>query len=932
MRIGSIPSALRFARLTALAIVATSSVRCIAQTNAPPAAPSPLAGFSTQPGLQPASPAVRAGIAANYGKLPISFEANRGQIETQVKFLASGSGYGIYLTGQEAVLTLHLPQSEAQRSKANQGASQLDKAHQAQLSKTDVVRMKLYGANREAKAEGVDPLPGTANYFVGNDRSKWQNGIPTYSKVRFSGVYPGVDLFYYGNQRQLEYDFVVAPKADPKAIQLRFEGARKVAITGDGDLAVSAKNGEIAFHKPLVYQETNGHRKPVEGGFTLLADKRVGFALGSYDQSKALVIDPVLAYSTYFPSPTQPNAIAVDSWGNAYLTGSSGSGFPTTQGAFQTKVKQKYEVSAFVFKLNASGTAVVYSTFLGGSGNFVFTNEGYALDLDLAQAIAVDGSGNAYLGGYTASSDFPVTNGSANRTPGQATGFVAELNSTGTALVYSTYLGGTGDGGGGNLVADAVDGISVDVSGDAYVTGYTYSSDFPVTAGAFQSTNNAGAILPTGFVTKLNPTGTKWLYSTYLGGSSQDQANAIAVDASGSAYVAGQTSSADFPVNRGAFQATPGGVFVTKLNPTGTALEYSTFLGDSSAYIGGIALDALGDAYVAGQTSSATFPVTPGAFQATYRAGNESLSSNAFVTELSPTGTALIYSTYLGGSGGKFVGDAATAIAVDGIGDAYVAGSAVSSDFPVTPGAFQSTLMGSRDAFVTKLNPTGTSLLYSTYLGGNNSSSASGIALDGVGNAFVAGATSSTNFPVTPWAYKTTPLIGFTTKLNLAQSAAPPMFSPDPGKYIGSVHVTLSDETNGATIYYTLEGSNPSTASAVYTEPITLTSHATVKAIAIADDYLPSAIAQASYSLIAQTPTPVIRPAPGSYPSGKMVTITDADATATIRYTTDGSTPTSHSNWYHGAIVLTGSETIQTIAVSSGDAESAVASASYTVH
>jgi hypothetical protein len=961
------------------------------------------------------APGARRRIAKNYGKLPISFEANRGQTDKRVQFLARGSGYGLYLNGQEAVLALHAPRPGETRS----GTSPLGKAGQPWSVKTDVVRMQLRGANPAAQPEGVDPLPGTANYFIGKDPSTWHTAIPTYSRVKFSGVYPGVDLVYYGNQSQLEYDFVVAPRANPKAIRLHFAGASNVALTAGGDLFVSTRNNEIAFHKPVIHQEMNGQRQTVEGRFAVQANHSVSFVLGSYDRSQPLIIDPVLAYSTYLGGSqwTGANAVAVDSSGNAYVAGFTfASDFPVTPGVLVPT--HSSGPTGFVTKLNPTGTALVYSTYFD-TGNL--------------SAIAVDGAGDAYVTGE-AGPGFPVTPGAFQTVDKTSnyTGFITELNPLGTALVFSTYLGGKD--------TDYVNTMTLDGFGDIYVAGSTQSGDFPVTPGAFQKRDKTANF--TGFVAELNPAGSALVFSTFLGGNVSDNASAIAVDGSGDVYVAGSTFSGDFPVTHGAFQTSyigNGIGFITKLNSTGTGLVYSTYLGGSGTNYGGdgvsaIAVDGSGDAYVTGSAQSLNFPVTPGAFQTT----NETMyldGTSAFITELNPAGSALVYSTYLGGTASAGAG----CIAVDGSGDAYVAGSTTSLNFPVTPGAFQTVneagYYGS--VFVTELNPTGSALLYSTFFDGTMNAIPNGMVLDASGDLYLAGQVRSYDFPVTADAFQTMNNIdnslgdtdGFVAKLNLGStrltyitvtkldsssnsqvvgqpvsftakvkasgasgpptgnvvilinqnyvttiplnsegmavyststlgqgetgvqasylgggdfgpsggfefqvmvSEEAPIFSPAPGTYGGSVVVKLSDINPSATIHYTLDGTAPNGASPLYTNPITFQAGYTlINAIAIAGGNS-SDVSHASYSVVPLTPTPVFSQPSGSYPVGQPITITDAIPTATIRYTTDGSIPTTHSSYYHEPIVLTGSETINAIAISTYDETSEVASATYT--
>jgi hypothetical protein len=724
-------------------------------------------------------------LASAYGKFPLSFEANQGQTNPRVKFLSRGSGYSLFLTPTEAVLTLRSSGRESQvkgqktvaerpgllsgRAAANEFLKERSAAELQNKSAVQetVLRMKLVGANPAPKISGVDELAGKSNYFIGKDPKKWRTNVPIYAKVNYQRVYPGVDLVYHGTQGKLEYDFVVAPGADPGVIRLSFEGAEGLELDAQGNLVLRTAAGELRQHKPVVYQEAAGARHAVSGSYVLRGQREAGFEIARYDASQPLIIDPVLSYSTYLGGSggDEGRGIAVDSAGNAYVTGETNSAdFPTTPDAFQTTsggggCDFLSGDEAFVTKLNPTGTALVYSTYLGGSG------------CDGGVSIAVDSAGNAYVAGWTESTNFPTTPGAFQTTFGAGgigDAFVAKLNPTGSALVYSTYFGGDN--------YDQGNGVAVDSAGNAYVAGWTSSANFPTTPGAFQTTYPASTCeyqgIPQGisdlFVTKLNPTGSALDYSTYLGGSGCEGGwgSVIAVDSSGNAYVTGVTRSADFPTTASAFQATYGGgtcgappntfpcpdAFVTKLNVTGTALVYSTYLGGSDEDNGvGIAVDAADNAYVIGLTFSTKFPTTPGAFQTTFGG-----FSDAFVTKLNPTGTApLVYSTYLGGSSL----DEGLGIAVDSAGNTYVTGRTQSSNFPTTASAFQPIFGGYYDAFVTKLNPTGTAPLYSTYLGGSGAEGGDllpggGIAVDATGGAYVAGITSG-NFPTTPGAFQT---------------------------------------------------------------------------------------------------------------------------------------------------------------------------------
>jgi hypothetical protein len=733
--------------------------------------------------VQPGAGAPVNRLDAIYGKLPLSFEANLGQTDLTVKFLSRGRGYALFLTGDEAVLSFQRASQKAkrksQKAKVKAGVAPTLRSARTALKSgatnsndaptTDlaprttnaVLRLRLVGANASAAVVGAEELPGRANYFLGNDPRKWRTNVPTYARVKYQSVYPGIDLVYYGSQSgQLEYDFVVAPGADPRAIALDVgaglvparEGHPRgvpLRIAADGDLVVQTGGGDIRFHKPIVYQPDLASKEDlsgsshvtrrssrVDGRYILTASNQVRFALGAYDRSKPLVIDPVLSYSTYLGGSSGDGgyAIAVDFSGNAYVTGFTAStDFPTAN-PLQATLRGSYEV--FVAKLNAAGSALVYSTYLGGSDG----DEGYG--------IAVDSSGSAYVTGSTYSTDFPTVNALQAGLQGGEDAFVAKLNAAGSALVYSTYLGGSGE--------DWGYGMAVDSSGNGYVTGKTSSYDFP-TANPFQSTcgscGASGNDMYDAFVTKLNPAGSALVYSTYLGGSSLDYGNGIAVDSSGNTYVTGYTSSTDFPTvnplqatNKAALAYNENNTaFVAKMNPTGSALVYSTYLGGSSSDGGyGIAADSSGNAYVTGFTASTDFP-TASPLQASFGGGD----FEVFVAKLNPTGSALVYSTYLGGSSG----DEGYSIAVDSSGNAYVTGSTYSTDFP-TMNPLQATnkaalSTGESTAFVTKLNwsSSALSLVYSTYLGGNNVDFGYGIAVDSSGNAYVTGTTQSSDFP-----------------------------------------------------------------------------------------------------------------------------------------------------------------------------------------
>src|SRR5438309_1066180 len=463
--------------------------------------------------------------AGAWGKLPLSFEANVGQAEGGVDFLARGSGYTLFLKSAEAVLALR--QAAPARPERPSGA---------------VLRMQLSGADPYAAVTGALRLLGKANYFIGNDPTRWRTDVSTYGRVLYKDIYPGIDLAYYGDQGQLEYDFLVAPGTDPSVIGLRYAGVDTMEVDSHGDLILKVAGAEIRQRKPLIYQENGDIRREVAGGYSIRGRDEIKFAVGTYDLSRPLVIDPVLVYSTYLGGSVQDegHGIAVDSAGSAYVTGYTGSmNFPT---AFAFQNTYAGDLDAFVTKLNPSGSALLYSTFLGGSGQ------------DEGHGIAVDSAGSAYVAGLTNSTNFPTALAFQNTNAGSLgvyDAFVTKLSPSGAGLVYSTYLGGSGN--------DLGLGIAADSAGSAYVTGSTDSTNFP-SASASAGVNDA-------YVTKLSPGGTGLVYSIRLGGGGSDAGIGIALDSPGSAYVTGSTGSTDFPT-ASAFQnayAGGGDAFVTKL-------------------------------------------------------------------------------------------------------------------------------------------------------------------------------------------------------------------------------------------------------------------------------------------------------------------------------------------------------------------------------
>ncbi len=725
----------------------------------------PSVASLTLPAIVAPSSTQKARINTAYGKLPLIFEANQGQTDPHVQFVSHGPGYTLYLTPDAAVFSL--------RTSALLEPNPLD-------VKLSTLQMHLIGANPQAAISGLNPLPTQVNDYRGSDPQQWHTGIPTYAKVQLQKVYPGIDLIYYGNQRQLEYDFIVAPGADPAHIRLALTELNEgipVTVADNGDLVLKMALGEIRWHKPVIYQNIAGQRRLIDGGFKLVAKLppaagdpldaaiEIGFTVEAYDKNQPLIIDPVLAYSTFLGGMgvDYATSIAVDNSGNAYVTGAVAStNFPSTiftNGYDRSNLPSLKNKDVFVAKFNPNGTALLFSTLMSGALPEDKDDIGYG--------IAVNPFGTAvYIVGTTASKTFPilpVAGGYTQAISGSSDAFIAKFNTFNGALLYSSYLGGGKDEGG--------TGITVDAIGNIYVTGYTTSlfpTAFPVTGSNVYQPNLSGGI--DAFVVKFDPA---WImqYSTYFGGSKDDKGTAIAVDTAGSIYITGSTASTNLNTPW-AFGKTLGGsgdAFVAKFAPDSTnPLVYSTYLGGSGLDSGAsIAVDSQSYVYVTGSTASSNFPVTPGVFGAQNGGGGD-----AFITKIHPTGDVLIYSSYLGGS--SLDSGAGIALAVNSsTGEiyTYVTGATASANFPVTPGAFSKARGGAQDAFVAMINADFSKVLYATYLGGlNNSDSGAGIAIDLPGRivndgfdganymygVYIAGSTASSDFPVTMGSYDTT--------------------------------------------------------------------------------------------------------------------------------------------------------------------------------
>jgi len=677
------------------------------------------------------------------------FIENKGQWPSEVLYLAKVGGMNAWITNSGVVYDyyqINRNYNESETMKMTPDKKQEFEGKNTSI-KGHVIKMQFVDANNYSSHSGNNQQSGYFNYFIGNEKNKWASDVPLYGDIAQNEVYKSVNVKYYFDGNSIRYDYIVKPGADLSQIRLKFEGQESINVNEAGELVLRTSLGEVTNGKLYSYQTENGIKSEVTCRFKNNTDGTISFEANSYDRNKELTIDP-LVYSTFLGGSNNEvgSSIAINGSGNAYLTGyTNSSNFPTTTGAYQTIFYFSYD--AFVTKLNPAGSALVYSTLLGGQGK------------DYGFSIAIDTHGDVFITGETSSSNFPITTGAyMTIIGGLSDAFVAKLNPTGSALVYSTFIGGNS--------GDLGTSIAIDTSGDAYITGQTGSSNFPTSTGAFQ-TNLGGP--DNAFETKLNPTGSALVYSTYLGGNDEDAGNSIAIDANGNSYITGITNSTNFPTTVGAYQPVFGGVsgaydaFVTKLNPTGTALVYSTFIGGKDDDQGkSIAIDGYGDAYITGQTFSSNFPTTSGVYQSA-SGGN----TDAFVTKLNPTGSALVYSTYLGGNDNDF----GYAIAIDTAGNAYISGQTASSNFPTTLGVYQSILGGGIDAFIAELNSTGSVLIYSSFLGGSTTDYFNSIAIDASGNAYMTGQTYSSNFPTTTGAYQINLYSiysdAFVTKLNI---------------------------------------------------------------------------------------------------------------------------------------------------------------------
>lgn len=768
------------AALAALTVVAFTAYRSVTSTLAlhRPAAHASLGGLAA------------AAMPDFVTHLPVVFEPNRGQADSRAQYLAHGPGYSLLLSPGETVIKLRRPDT-------NVGASWrtfLLKLADRASPKSATLRLRLLDANEGTSWVGLEEREGRSHYFLGNRPDAWLAGVPQFGRVQSQQVYDGIDLVFYGQGQELEYDFIVAPGRDPGKIRWRVDGADSVALQPDGDLLLTTAVGDIRLRHPVIYQtDTGGARQAVAGGFRLVDGHTVGFDIGPYDRNRPLIIDPVVTYVALFGgsgNTTVALGLAVDTSGSPYISGATCDlQYPATPASLQNQGGGVFGDNgcedAFVTKLSSDGTSLVYSTFIGGA------------DSDGAGRIAVDSTGAAYVTGITLSADFPTTTGAYSRTfaAGNCTlafgsqvacadAFVTKLAPDGSQLVYSTYVGGSRFDLGG--------GIAIDETGAAYVQGWTNSTNFPVTAGVAQGTYAGGTCFAgfapcyDAFVTKLTPDGSQLVYATYLGGSSQEYAFSIAVDAGHNAYVTGSTESTDFPVTSGAYQTTPAAgadqpdAYVAKLNPAGTALVYATYLGGAGndlAY--DIRPDTGGTALIAGTTDSADFPTTSGAWKTTadlpggFTCSLDILQfiicGEGFVTRINATGTALGFSTFIGGS----YTDAVFAVLPAANGDVWVGGRTVSTDLPTTPDA----LYAAQGGFLARLAADGKTLRYLSGISKSTTSFSDAVtSLQIAGADLYAGGMAGGALGVsstTPGSYTNSPALGvYVLKLDTVSSPA----------------------------------------------------------------------------------------------------------------------------------------------------------------
>lgn len=655
-------------------------------------------------------------VNENYGRLPLRFEKNIGQTNNNIDFISHNSDYALFLSPTKTIFAIKNQQNANNFSKN----PKINRRNPI-VESTTTLTMELIGANNNAKPIELDKLETKSNYLISNNQNEWQTNVENFSKVKYQNIYKGIDIVYYGNQKQLEYDLIVSPYINPDTISIAFPEAENLNIDSQGNLIINVNNKTINKKKPYIYQDIDGIKQEIAGNYIIKENNQISFNIGQYDTSKPLVIDPTIGYSTYLGGTDSDfsNAIAIDKSGNTYIVGYTESvNFPTNNPE-QKSISGKNDL--FIAKLNPTGTSLIYSTYIGGSED------------EFGNGISVDSNGNVYVAGYTFSKNFPIASPfqsqNGNTTPDSGgDAFVVKLNPQGSALIYSTYLGGMGD--------DMATGIAVDSQSNVYITGITDSVNFPVT-NPIQGKSSGGF---DAFVTKINAAGNSIGYSTYFGGSDNDFANAITIDKDNNVYIVGLTDSRNIPVTNALQPIIAGDSdgFIAKFDATGNSISFATYLGGSNFdVITSIAVDSASNVYVTGLTNSEDFSVV-----------NPIQKSNAgsldvFVSKLNATGTSFVYSTYLGGADDE----QANSIAVDAMNNVYIMGVTTSMDFPVA-NPTQKSNAGGQDAFMTKINAAGNALTFSTYLGGTGNDTGISLAIDAKGSVFMTGVTNSMDFPM----------------------------------------------------------------------------------------------------------------------------------------------------------------------------------------
>ncbi len=671
-----------------------------------------------------------------YGKLPLFFVENKGQADTSLQFYSYG---GQMYFSPEGIYTHFIQRDSTAHDRFR------DRYHERDFISLDttpihekhlVLKKRFLNANTHCEIEGEEELPGKINYFIGNDSTKWHTNLRTFKQIRYKNLYPGVDLVYHGNQGPTEYDLVVNPEAHNSVsspltqIQFTIEGADKLELSPEGDLLVHTPMGILKEKSPVSYQMKNGIKQTLSSHFTLTSDNTFAFNIPQYDKTQSLVIDPLI-YSTFLGGSDDEKAfgLTVDSIGNAYVVGETRStDFPTTTGTYDNTYNGLWD--CFVIKVNTINIEMIYSSYIGGDDN------------DQAYSLSIDGFGRVYITGYTESSTYPITIGSYdNSYNGGGDSFITKFNTSGSALIYSTYLGG--------INSDEAGCIALDSSGNIYVAGRTYSPNFPTTVGTFNRTLNGTEDC---FITKLNEGGSDLIYSTYLGGSGNPDGESILgviVDILNRVYVTGFTNSSDFPTTPNSYDCTYNGgnydAFISRLNINGTGIEYSMFLGGNNwDCASDIAIDSIGNVYITGGTLSTNFPTSMNSFDTTYNGDDD-----VFLIKINPDLSEIIYATLIGGSSWED----GYAIAIDNDGDAYITGRTGSLNYPTTNDAIYCENQGYCDVFVSKVNQYGTELLYSTYLGGSNWDQGNSIAIDFNKDIILTGYSKSTEFPMVNYPY-----------------------------------------------------------------------------------------------------------------------------------------------------------------------------------